>query len=158
MHTINHSLEEKIFESEGRYLDAQELRGIENYVQSYVNRLETYHNLRDRSSQFVNRALEKLGQAHPDIIEKSGERCHYDMTSVLRYMALSILRDDEVFFTEEIMSWLDTVLVAYKRNAQCATAYQLLMSEMRAVLPSSNINLIRPYIESVVNLLQSHAK
>lgn len=158
MHTINHSLENTILDSEGRYLQAQELQPLEQYVQSYAVRLETYQNLSEKSSKLVLDALNLFGQDYPDVMAKSGKRCHYDMSCVLRYIALSILRDDELFFIEEMMSWLDTVLVAYKRNQHCASAYLHLMQGIKEALPASNVELIRPYIDSVVNQLQSHAK
>lgn len=158
MHTINHALEEKVLESEGRYLKTQELHSLEQFAQSYAVRLETYQNLGEKSADLVLNALRLFGQEYPEVMAKSGKRCHYDMTSVLRYIALSILRDDELFFIEELMSWLDTVLVAYKRNHHCASAYQHLMNELKAALPASNVDLIRPYIDSVITQLQSHAK
>ncbi len=158
MHTINHTLEEKILSAEGTYLDTQGMTEIEHYAQTYATRLETYQNLRDQSNALVLETLKHLGQNYPELISKHGQRCQYDMTSVLRYVALSILRDDEVFFVEEMMSWLDTILVSYKRNEHCATAYQLLMQALESTLPPTNISLIRPYIDNVILTLQSHAK
>lgn len=157
MHTLNHALEEKVLDADGAYLDAQGLRSLEHYAQTYASRLETYQNLRDRSSNLITQALRQLSQSHPDIIRKHGQRCQYDMTEVLRYIALSILRDDEVFFKEQMMSWLDTILLAHKRNEHCATAYRYLQDAINSELPTSNSSLIRPYIDSVVLTLQSHA-
>jgi hypothetical protein len=157
MHTLNHTLEQKMIEADGKYLDAQGLKPLELYIQSYATRLETYQNLRDRSQALVTQALRKLAQAHPDLIQKHGQRCQYDMSEVLRYIALSILRDDEVFFKEQMMSWLDTILLAHKRQAHCATAYRYLQEAVTAGLPPSNSNLVRPYFENVILTLQSHA-
>lgn len=157
MHVLNHTLEENIRQADGTYLDAQALRPLEHYLQSYTTRLETYQNLRDHSREFVLQTLRRLAQAHPDLIQKHGQRCQYDMTEVLRYIALSILRDDEVFFKEQMMSWLDTILLAYKRNAHCVTAYRYLQEIINTSLPPSNSSLIRPYLDSVTLVLDSHA-
>lgn len=157
MHTLNHTLEKNIIDADGRYLDMQGLRPLENYLQSYASRLETYQNLRDQSQNLIAAALKKLAQAYPDIVQKHGQRCVYDMSEVLRYIALAVLRDDEVFFKEQMMSWLDTILLAYKRHAHCATAYRYLEEAINSSLPASNRSLIRPYLESVVMMLQSHA-
>ncbi len=157
MHTINHTLEEQVLSAEGKYLEPQGMSDIERYAQTYATRLETYHNLREQSNALILQTLKRLGQNHPDLINKHGQRCQFDMACVLRCVALSILRDDEVFFIEEMMSWLDTILVAYKRHDHCAEAYQMLMHDMEAALPSSNIDLIRPYIDSAILTLQSHA-
>jgi hypothetical protein len=79
------------------------------------------------------------------------------MTAVLRYAALSMLRDDEVFFKEKVVIWLDTVLLAHRHNAHAAIAYQNLISAIAANLPESTTKIIRPYLNLVVQIFQSHA-
>ncbi|MEB3337708.1 MAG: phycobilisome protein [Leptolyngbyaceae bacterium] len=157
MYTLNHTLEDNILEADGRYLDPQELFPLEQYLQGYTTRLATYQQLRDQSDKLVLYALRKLAQAHPDLIQHHGQRCKYDMTEVLRYIALSILRDDEVFFKEQMMSWLDTILLAYKRTNHCTIAYRYLQEAINAALPPANSTLTRPYLDIVLMSLQSHA-
>jgi hypothetical protein len=157
MRTINHFLEEKVREADGSYLDMQGLKPFEQFAHSYVTRLETYQNLRDQSANLVMQALRKFAQTHPELIQKHGQRCQYDMTEVLRYVALAILRDDETFFKEQMMSWLDTILLAHKKQNQCSTAYRYLLDAISASLPPANSSLIRPYLDSVLMTLQSHA-
>jgi hypothetical protein len=157
MHTLNHTLEDKVLEADGSYLDAQGLFPLEQYLHSYQTRLAAYQEIRDHSDKLVLGALRKLAQAYPDLIQQHGSRCKYDMTEVLRYIALSILRDDEVFFKEQMMSWLDTILLAHKRTAQCATAYRYLQEVVNSTLSSGSNNLVRPYIDIVVMALQAHA-
>jgi len=156
MHTLNHTLERNILKADGRYLNPEELQCLEHYIQSYANRLQTYQLLRDNSEKLIVHALRRLAQIHPDLIQHHGPRCKYDMTEVVRYIALSILRDDEVFFKEQMMAWLDTILLAYKRTTHCATAYRYLQ-EAIAALPAQSATLIRPYLEIVIQALQSHA-
>lgn len=157
MHTLNHTLEEKVIDADGCYLDGQALRSFEQFVQSYALRLETYQNLRDKSQTLVVHSLRKLAQSYPELIQKHGQRCQYDMTEVLRYLALSILRDDETFFKEQMMAWLDTILLAYKRNEHCTIAYRYLQDAINASLPPSNSMLVRPYLDYVTTILHSHA-
>ncbi|HEY9647710.1 MAG TPA: hypothetical protein V6C88_15145 [Chroococcidiopsis sp.] len=157
MHALNHTLDQKVLDADGRYLNTQELNALEQYAQSYVNRMEAYQQLRDRSRDLVTQALTKLGQAHIELMQKHKARCEYDMSETLRYVALSILRDDEVFFKEQMMSWLDTILLAHKRHDQCATAYRYLLDAINADLPSTTSALARPYFDGIILTLQSHA-
>lgn len=157
MHTLNHELEQNILEADGRYLNAQELYPLEQYIESYTTRLHTYQQLRDHSDKLVIQALRKMAQTYPELIQQHGQRCKYDMTEVLRYIALSILRDDEIFFKEQMTVWLDTILLAYKRNSHCVVAYRALQEAIAATLPSADTNLIRPFLEIVIQTLQSHA-
>lgn len=157
MHALNHTLEQKVIDADGRYLDAQSLKQLEHYFQSYQLRLDTYQQLRDHSKDLVTQSLKHLGQAYPELIQKHGSRCQYDMTEVLRYIAISILRDDEVFFKEQMMSWLDTILMAYKKHGHCATAYKHLQDAINAKLAPAASSMIRPYLDDVILVLQSHA-
>jgi len=156
MGILNHVLERAIAEADGRYLNTQELMPLEHYVQGYSHRLEVYQYLRDNSDKLVLFSLRKLAQAHPDLVQKHGPRCKYDMTEVLRYIALSVLRDDETFFREQMMSWLDTILVAHKRHSACVVAYKALQEAVNSTFPAQATTLIRPYLELVIQTLQSH--
>lgn len=157
METLNYTLARNIVEADGRYLDAQELQPLERYVQSYTTRLETYHLLREHSEKFVVFSLRKFANTYPELIQQHGGRCKYDMTEVLRYIAIAILRDDELFFKEQMMVWLDTILLAHKRNTHCSLAYRNLQDAIAASLPATSANLVRPYLELILQSLQSHA-
>ncbi|WP_242065452.1 hypothetical protein [Trichocoleus sp. FACHB-262] len=157
MHTLNHTLEKNILEADGRYLSSRELDPLEQYLQSYKVRLETYQQLRDQSDKLVLQSLRKLAQAYPEIIQQHGQRCKYDMTEVLRYIAVSILRDDEVFFKEQMMSWLDTILQAHRKTSQCMIAYRALQEAITSGLSPASGSLVRPYLDIVLQSLQSHA-
>lgn len=157
MHTLNHTLEQNFLQADGRYLNVQELYPLEQYVQSYATRVETYRQISEHSEKLLMQALRELAQAYPDLFQKHGARCKYDMSEVLRYIALAILRDDEIFFKETLMAWLDTILLAYHRTTQCISAYRFLQDSVNKMLPVACSNLMRPYMELVLNTLQSHA-
>jgi len=156
MHTLNHDIDESFLDADGAYLDARGLQMLEYFAQTYSQRLEAYNALREHNAALVQGALEKMKHTHPELMQKHGKRCQYDMTEVVRYMALAILRDDEVFFKEMMISWLDTVLMAYKHHNHCATAYRLLQEMVDAQIPTCS-TVVRPYLDSVILMLQSHA-
>ncbi|OLP20244.1 phycobilisome protein [Leptolyngbya sp. 'hensonii'] len=157
MHTFNQQLEKKILEADGQYLDARGLEPLERYLQTYSTRLATYQQLRDLSDKLVLQALRHLAQTYPELIQSHGQRCKYDMTEVLRYVALSILRDDEVFFKEQMMSWLDTILMAHKKTTHCTAAYRYLQDAINSALPAISSGLTRSYLEMIITTLESHA-
>ena len=156
MRTLNYALEQNILEADGRYLAPLELQPLEQYVQSYAIRLETYQHLRDQSDKLVIMALRKLATTYPELVQQHGARCKYDMSEVLRYIAIATLRDDEAFFKDQMMIWLDTILLAHKRQIQCGQAYRYLQEVIVAALPPSATSLIRPYLELIIQTLQSH--
>lgn len=158
MHTLNHTLEQSLIEADGRYLSTTELYPLEQYIQSYTTRLETYQQLSKHSEKLTIQALRKFSQAYPELIRQHGSRCKYDMSEVLRYIALSILRDDELLFKEQMIIWLDTILMAHKRTNHCLPAYQHLQEVIDATLPPECSSLVRPYLDIVTLSFKSHAK
>jgi hypothetical protein len=157
MYTLNHALEKNVIEADGRYLTAKELTALEQYAQGYAGRLAAYQEVRDMNKQLVIQALTNLFKAYPDLLKNHKQRCVYDMSETLRYIALSILRDDEVFFMEALMSWLDTILLAYKKTGPCAIAYRHLQDAVDQHLSSNSAGLIRPYLDKVRQALEAHA-
>jgi hypothetical protein len=157
MYTINHTIEKSVIGADGRYLNVQELSSLEQYAQEYSHRLEAYQDLREHSKPLVIQALTHLFKEYPDLLQKHKQRCVYDMSETLRYIALSILRDDEVFFMEALMSWLDTILLAYKKTGPCAIAYRHLQEAVDERLSETSAAYVRPYLDRVRQGLESHA-
>jgi hypothetical protein len=156
MHALNYKLDKSILDADGRYLYSHELYPLESYIQSYTTRLSAYQHLQEHGEKLVILALRKLAQLYPELIQHHGPRCKYDMTEVLRYIALSILRDDELLFKEKMLGWLDTILLAHKRNGHCRQAYQNLQEAIAANFAAAEIGLIRPYLELILHTLESH--
>ncbi len=157
MHTLNHTLEQSLIEADGRYLSSTELYPLEQYIRSYTTRLQTYQQLSKHSEKLVMQTLRKFAQTYPEPIRQHGARCKYDMTEMVRYIALSILRNDELFFKEQMMSWFDTIMRAYKKTNHCTTAYRYLQKAVDATLPPACSSLVRSYIDIVTLSLESHA-
>ncbi|MEB3213546.1 MAG: phycobilisome protein [Leptolyngbyaceae bacterium] len=157
MHAINNELAQRCISADGRYLDSIEMQTFEKYVNTYQTRLKAYQEIRQKSDELVLSSLRKWSRKHPTLVQRKGKRCHYDMTEMLRYMALSILRDDELFFQETLTIWLDTILVAHQKHHHCADAYNLLSGEVSSQLSADCAHLVKPYLEHVVQLLDSHA-
>ncbi|MDX2240882.1 MAG: phycobilisome protein [Leptolyngbyaceae cyanobacterium bins.302] len=156
MHTLNYALDQHVIEADGRYLNTQELQPLEHYIQTYSTRLEAYQQLQEHSEKLVIMALRKLATTYPELVQQHGARCKYDMTEVLRYIAIAILRDDEIFFKDQMMVWLDTILLAHKRQAQCGQAYRNLQDAIAAHLSAAATGLIRPYLDLIAQSLQAH--
>lgn len=157
MQALNHTLEKNLVEADGRYLTTQELQPLEQYVENYAVCLAAYQQLRDNSEKLVIQALRRFATTYPELIQQHSGRCKYDMSEVLRYTALCILRNDEILFREQVVAWLDTILLAHKRHSQCVVAYRYLEAIIAQVFPEATSAVIRPYLEIVIQALESHA-
>jgi hypothetical protein len=156
METLNYAISQLVLNADGRYLDDQEISVLEQYASNHARRLDAYQQLREKGDMLITIALRKLAQSQPELVQRNGTKCKQDMGHVVRYVALAILRDDEVFFKERILIWLDTILLAHKHNGHAARAYQHLLGVMTANLSEASMRLIRPYVELIVETFQAH--
>jgi hypothetical protein len=157
MPTLNHDWDRLVIESDGRYLMEPELHAFERYVETYAQRQETYEYLRDQGDRLVLAVLRKMMAAYPDLMQRHGARCQYDMTKVVQHMGVSVLRSDETLFRENILIWLDTILAAYRENVHCLSAYGWLKDVMSQTLPAEHFALLRPYFDAITQTLNAHA-
>jgi hypothetical protein len=147
--TITHSFEGMIIEPERAYLKDQDLRELEQYAQSFTDRLKAYELVRDYADEIVVDALKRLVADYPDRINKQ-DKCKYDMTIVLRYMALSMLREDKYFFRDRMIDWLGTVITSSQVRAECADGYPKLYEAIKSRLPANQALLFKPYIDIAI--------
>lgn len=157
MPALNHRLQQAIIDADGQYLPTEALQPLEGYFNSYQKRLNAYQEISQKSNELVLASLRKFARIHPEIIQHSAKRCQFDMTQVLRYMALAILLDDEFMFQEKMMFWLDTMLRAHHKQEACSKAYHHLQEVSQEMLTANTAELIRPLINVVFESLQSYS-
>lgn len=157
MPALNHKLQQTIIDADGRYLSSDELRPLEQYFETYQKRLDAYQEVSQKGNDLVLAALRKFARVHPEIIQRSGKRCQFDMTQVLRYITLAVLLDDEFMFREKMMFWLDTMLRAHHKQDACCKAYHHLQEAAQEHLSASTAALVSPMINIVFESLQSYS-
>lgn len=156
MLTINRTLDEKIGTVDRIYLTDTDLVSLERFASNFSLRVKTYNLLRDHSDEIVLQTLKLLAQQYPELVHKQLQRCKYDMSNMIRYTSLSILRDDELFFRETLMDWLANIINSYQVGKECATAYRLFQNVIDELLPKESSSLVKPYSDmSIAALLHA---
>jgi hypothetical protein len=150
MFTITRSLEDKVYELERAYLKDSDLVGLEQYAHGFAERLKAYELLRDNADEIVLNALKLLARDYPALIQKRGDRCKYDMGEVLRYMALSMLRNDEQYFRDQMTDWLGTIINSYQVTTECAMAYNKVYEVISRMLPAKSAAMVKPYTDIAI--------
>jgi hypothetical protein len=153
MLTINRTLEEKISAVDRVYLTDSDLFNLERFANSFSVRVKTYNLLRDLADEITVRSLKLLAQQYPELVQKQLQRCKYDMSNMIRYTSLSILRDDELFFRETLMDWLANIINSYQVAKECSTAYRLFQTVIDEILPAECAALVKPYSEMAIATL-----
>ncbi len=155
MLTMNRTLDEKFGDIDRVYLNDTELLNLERFANSFSVRVKTYNLLRDHADEITIKALKLLAQQYPALVRKQLQRCKYDMSNVIRYTSLSVLRDDEIFFREALMDWLANIINSYQITKECSTAYRLLQSVVDEMLPAECAALVKPYSEMAISALHN---
>lgn len=153
MLTMNRTLDEKVSDVEHVYLNDSDLFNLERFANGFSLRVKTYNLLRDRADEITLKTLRLLAQEYPELVQKQLARCKYDMSNMLRYTSLSILRDDELFFRETLMDWLANIIHSYQVTKECSTAYRLFQNVVDEMLPSESAALVKPYSELAISAL-----
>lgn len=154
--TMNRVLEEKISDVDRVYLTDTELVNLERFANSFSVRVRTYNLLRDRTDEITIQALKLLAQQYPELVQKQLQRCKYDMSNMIRYASISILRDDELFFRETLMDWLANIINSYQISKECSAAYRLLQTAVDSLFPSECAAMFKPYTDmAIVALLHA---
>ncbi|MFN6383872.1 MAG: phycocyanin [Pseudanabaena sp.] len=150
---MNRTLDEKLADIDHVYLTDSDLVNLERFANSFSVRVKTYNLLRDRADEITIKALKLLAQQYPELVQKQLQRCKYDMSNVMRYTSLSILRDDELFFREALMDWLANIINSYQIAKECSTAYRLMQSVVDEMLPAECASLVKPYSDMAIAAL-----
>jgi hypothetical protein len=153
MRTITRLLEDKAKTIEKSYLNNGDLSQLEKYVGSFNTRLTTYKLLRDTAEELLDRSLEQIAKEYPALYQRQAPRCRYDMTQILRYMALSVLRNDEIFFRDQMIDWFANILNSYSVAGECSTIYQNLQKLIDKKFPAECATLVKPYTDMLVTML-----
>jgi len=153
MLTMNRTLDEKIGVVDRVYLTDTDLVNLERFANSFSIRVKTYNLLRDHADEIIVQSLKLLAQQYPELVQKQLQRCKYDMSNMIRYTSLSVLRDDELFFRETLMDWLANIINSYQIGKECSTAYRLFQTVIDKMLPAECAALVKPYSEMAINTL-----
>lgn len=139
-------IEELIEQAQERYLKAEELGLLEQYVNSLPSRIEVYRILRDREIDLLqavaDRAVAELPQANPKDIERGIK----NLVLVLRYCAMGMLLDDENFLKQRLLTWLEQVMALPEMRRVNEVLYKQLNQVLRQELTAAQLSLIQPLV------------
>lgn len=141
---------ESIFdEAENRYLSADELGLISQYVESLPGRLDSYRNLRDNELEIMqlvaNDLQAQLPQSSVDVLERSVK----NGLLILRYCAMGMLLNDETLIRDRLLGWLTELSKVYDTTEIDSVLFRLMHQHLGRMLPPQQMTLLAPMLEMV---------
>ncbi len=155
---MNNSIEQMFSEAEGRYLEPTEQSALTNYASTLEARLAAMRSIQEHESAMIEKAVNAMFAQYPDAKQKHKhvqEKAIRDMTLVLRYCAMSMVRDSNEFLENQLLHWFRTIIVSFEMQQMVGYAYEQLIEEAKAALEADHFELIAPYLEITHNALKA---
>jgi hypothetical protein len=153
---MNTRLETIFSDAEGRYLQGAEERALLDYAESVPSRLAATKAVEAAEDTIIDETLAEIWSRHPDFEHKhpaAKDRARRDITLVLRYAALAMLRNDETLLTERLLYWLATILAAQNMTTVVDTAYRTLALRTEANIAPEHTARMAPYLKLAHGIL-----
>jgi hypothetical protein len=129
-----------------RYLDANDLSVLSQYVSSIPERVAVYRTVRDQEVAIMQAVADTL-QQQTNQPEALVERSIRNGLMVLRYVAMAMLLDDQGFVEERLRGWLPEIVKAYETQALDRQLFQLLEQKLASVLTQPQLRLVKPMLD-----------
>ncbi len=139
-------IQEMIDKAQDRYLGADELGLLEDYVQSLPERLSLYRMIRDREVELLQNVADRVPQELPNVQDTDVEAAIKDLILVLRYAAMAMLMNDESFLKERLLKWLGELAGMRDLRRLNEAMYKILQQVLKEHLSPTQVGLIQPLI------------
>lgn len=136
--------------ADGRYLTDVELQDLEQYVQTYRTRKQTYQLLNNNANALVVQSLRQLAMTHRKEVQIHGGKCKRDMTYTIQYIAHAVLMDEAETFREGFALWMENVIRAVHKGDSAARACRCLKAEIQKAFPTECSALVMPYLDDLI--------
>jgi hypothetical protein len=140
------NLEALFYEAENRYLKAEELQLLNQYVGSLPNRIDVYRTLRDREIDVMQWVADQIQATMPNEKVETLERSIKNALLVLRYCAMGMLLNDETFVQGKLQGWLTQTMRVFNTQAVDNALYQLLDRRLAEVMTPQQTGLLSPHL------------
>lgn len=139
-----------VLQADDRFLDDEELRGLENYLQTFSTRQQAYQIISAKADELVMQALQQFAKTHRCDLQANGVKCKRDMAYALKYIARAVLMAESDVFKQDFALWMENITRAVHKGNAAAIAYGCLKQEIQTVMPAHCAALVTPYLEDLI--------
>jgi hypothetical protein len=153
---MNNHIEQLLSDAEGRYLEPTEQSALIEFASGLDHRLAVMRALQQHEADIIEATMQALWKEHPEMkvkhphAYKKGVR---DMTLVLRYAAMAMVRECHDYFEQKVLHWFKTILVAFDMTDPIRFAYSELIRQTERRLSAAHFETIAPYLRQARDIL-----
>jgi hypothetical protein len=154
---MNREIQEMMTACEGRYPTRAEQAMLRDWASRLDGRLAAVEEVRARESTIVEQAVDEVLRTYTDLekrVKDARRSCVRDVTLVLRYATMAMLRGDPRWLEDSLLTWMATVLRGVGFVPEfIAETYQTLIRAAARELSPTVMELLRPYLDLCVTAL-----
>jgi hypothetical protein len=157
---MNRQIQDILSAAEGRYLNSAEQAILREFAQTLEARLAAMTEISGKEPVIVERTVKEVLRAYPDLEQKyktATQSCTRDMTLVLRYAALAMLRNDPQYLQDTLLTWMATILkgIGFAGHFVTDTYKTLERTALKELSPAAG-KLLQPFLQLCVESLGSN--
>ncbi|MEM6731682.1 MAG: hypothetical protein AAF658_09005 [Myxococcota bacterium] len=150
---MNTQLNDIMTAAEGRYITKGEQTIIREYVGGLERRLHAADEVQNKERAMSEKATRAVIDAYPEYErdhDQAFEKSVRDMTLMLRYAAMAMVKNDKEWLNDAVLLWFATILrgIGFTRNFVHDT-YATLEEAMKSDVSPETFELMQPYVEHI---------
>jgi hypothetical protein len=145
-------------DADGRYATDDELKFLDDYLDTIETRVSTYETIREHEEQIIYRWEAAKRGIKQDVFHMGDrdvtEICRRDMTNVFRCSATAILFNDLDRLREGLLIWYQTIVRAFKYDKYTNITYAVIQETIKEFLKPEEVELMLPALKLNHTILQ----
>ena len=145
-------------DADGRYATDDELKFLDDYLDTVETRISAYETIRENEEQIIYRWEAAKRGIKQDVFHMGdrdvSEICRRDMTNIFRCSATAILFNDLDRLREGLLIWYQTIVRAFKYYKYTNITYAVIQDTIKEFLKPEEVELMLPALKLNHTILQ----
>lgn len=154
---MNRQIQDILCTAEGRYLNPGEQTTLREFAQTLEARLVAMTEVSGKETVIIERTVKEVLRAYPDLEQRyktAAQSCTRDMTLVLRYATLAMVRSDPQYLQDSLLTWMATILkgIGFAGHFVTDTYKTLERTALKELSPATG-KLLQPLLQLCIESL-----
>ena len=145
-------------DADGRYATDDELKFLDDYLDTVETRISAYETIRENEEQIIYRWEAAKRGIKQDVFHMGdrdvSEICRRDMTNIFRCSATAILFNDLDRLREGLLIWYQTIVRAFKYDKYTNITSAVIQDTIKEFLKPEEVELMLPALKLNHTILQ----
>jgi len=154
---MNKSLNYLYSSYDTRFPDKEEESSLIKYCNSLKFRLEVMKEVEQKEKAIISESVTFMMNKYPSLDENFNDvkyKTYRDLSLILRYCVLAMVRDDLDFLKNQLLYWLRTILKSFGfETGSLIDTYRKMDELCERELDPKAYKIMKPYLSSVIEIV-----